>query len=218
MRYGIWGAGLLLAGCASVWAEQPGAQEADALQPQADPPASTEPAPAAPAAVRPEDVTSIENIVTAFYAVVSGPAGTPRQWERDRALYMPEARLVSIGVTQGESQPRAKVMSHEQFVEGADAAMVQHGFYERERNRLIQRFGNVAHVWSTYETRQAKDGPVLERGVNSMSLYYDGTRWWITSVLWDIERSGNAIPDSLQPWGLDCGSRGKKPGKTRKKK
>ena len=217
MKYGILGAGLWLAGCASVWAELPGAQEADALQPQA---AIGEPAPAAPAspaAARPEDVTTIESIITAFYEVVSGPAGTPRQWERDRGLYMPEARLVSIGITQGESQPRAKVMSHEQFVEDADAAMVQHGFYEKEKNRLIQRFGNIAHVWTTYETRQSKDSPVLERGVNSIALYYDGTRWWITSVLWDIERPGNAIPDSLQPWGLDCGSRGKK-GKTRKKK
>jgi hypothetical protein len=54
--------------------------------------------------------------------------------------------------------------------------------------------------------------------VNSLALYNDGTRWWITSVLWDVERSGNAIPDSLQPWGLDCGSRGKKPGKSRRKR
>ena len=212
MKYGILGAGLWLAGCASVWAELPGAQEADALQPAVP---SGEPA---PAVARPEDVSSIENIVTAFYEVVSGPAGSPRQWDRDRGLYMPEARLVSIGIPQGQTHPKAKVMTHEQFVEDSDASMVRDGFYEKETNRLIQRFGNVAHVWSTYESRQTPEGPVRERGVNSMALYFDGLRWWITSVLWDIERTGNTIPDSLQPWGLDCGSRGKKPGKTRRRK
>ena len=212
MKYGIWSAGVLLAVCASARAELTGAQEADALVSQSSA------AEAAVAAARPEDVVSIESIMTAFYEVISGPAGTPRQWERDRGLYMPGARLVSIGVSQGQTQPRAKVMTHEEFVESSDAAMVRDGFYEKEVNRLIQRFGNVAHVWSTYEARQTVDGPVRERGVNSVSLFYDGSRWWITSVLWDVERSGNAIPDSLQPWGLDCGSRGKKAGKSRRRR
>jgi hypothetical protein len=210
MKYGVWGAAVLLAVCASAWAGVSEAQEADALVSQAAEPG--------PAAARPDDVNSIENIVTAFYEVVTGPAGTPRQWERDRGLYMPGARLVSIGINAGQSQPHAKVMTHEEFVENADPVMVRDGFYEKETNRLIQRFGNVAHVWSTYESRQTLDGPVRERGVNSLALYNDGTRWWITSVLWDVERSGNVIPDSLQPWGLDCGSRGKKPGKSRRKR
>lgn len=199
-RCKIWVGVLLLAGCSAAWAQQPETKAA-----------AGDEAPASPAGARPEDVASIEAIVKAFYEAVSGPAGAPRQWERDRALYLPDARFVSIGVAQGESEPRAKVMDHQQFVDDSDASMVRDGFYEKETNRVIRRFGNVAHVFSTYEARQTPDGPVKQRGVNSLDLFFDGARWWIAAALWDVERAGNAIPDSLQPWGLDC-SHARKPG------
>lgn len=222
MKYRIWGAVLLLAGCPSVWAQQSETRQPEAAQPQAQQPETTSATGGgeAPPAAAPEDGSSIDSIVKAFYEVVSGPAGTPRQWERDRALYVPGARFVSIGVAQGESEPRAKVGDHQQFVDDSGAAMVRDGFYEKETNRVVRRFGNVAHVFSTYEARQTPDGQVRERGVNSLDLFFDGARWWIAAALWDVERSGNPIPDSLQPWGLDCGKGrgGKKPGgKSRKK-
>lgn len=207
-RCKIWMGVLLLAGCSTAWAQQPQTPQ----QQETTAAAGGEPS-ASPTVARPEDVSSIEGIVKAFYDVVSGPAGAPRQWERDRALYVPGARLVSIGVPKGESEPRAEVKDHQQFVDDSDAAMVRDGFHEKETNRVVRRFGNVAHVFSTYEARQTPDGPVRERGVNSLDLYFDGTRWWIAAALWDVERQGNPIPDSLQPWGLDCGQRGaRKPG------
>jgi hypothetical protein len=202
---------LLLAGCSEVWAQEP--------QTSQQPEATVAPAGDAPAAgARLADVLSIEAIVKAFYDTVSGPAGTPRQWERARALFLPGARVVSIGVAEGETDPRAKAIDHQQFMDESDAAMVRDGFYEKETNRVVRRFGNVAHVFSTFETRQSSDGPVKQRGVNSLDLFFDGTRWWIAATLWDVERLGNPIPDSLQRWGLDCGGRGgKKGGKSRKK-
>ena len=36
--------------------------------------------------VNPKDVASIDSIVKAFYDTISGPAGQPRQWGRDRTL------------------------------------------------------------------------------------------------------------------------------------
>src|SRR6266566_2862004 len=44
---------------------------------------------------RSEDVSTIDGIIAAFYDVVSGPAGTPRQWHRDSTLYIPNARFVA---------------------------------------------------------------------------------------------------------------------------
>ena len=41
----------------------------------------------------PNDVTSIDAIITAAYAVISGPAGKKRDWDRERSLYYPGARL-----------------------------------------------------------------------------------------------------------------------------
>jgi hypothetical protein len=30
-----------------------------------------------------------------------------------------------------------------------------------------------------------------------MQLLNDGKRWWVLSILWDTERSGNPVPKSM---------------------
>jgi hypothetical protein len=49
---------------------------------------------AAPAA-NPSDVKSIDSILTALYAVISGPAGD-RDWNRFRSLFAKNARLTPV--------------------------------------------------------------------------------------------------------------------------
>ncbi len=144
----------------------------------------------------PRDVETLDGILAAFYDVISGEAGEPRQWDRDRTLYLPGARQIATGVT--GSKPYALVMDHAEYVERSNDAMVRDGFFETEIHRSVERFGNLAHVFSTYESRRTKDGPVFARGVNSIDLYFDGTRWWIASVAWDSERAGNPIPEKWQ--------------------
>lgn len=149
-------------------------------------------------APRPEDVGSVDGIIRAFYDVISGPAGQPRQWGRDRTLYIPEVRFVSMDVGK-DGAVQARVMSHQQFVDGSDAMLVKRGFYETEIHRVTRSFGNVTHVFSTYEMREKPDGPLLGRGVNSIQLFNDGKRWWIASATWDEEREGNRIPKEMLP-------------------
>lgn len=96
------------------------------------------PIPSIPA--RPEDVATLDGIIRAYYDVLSGPAGSPRQWARDRTLYIPEVRFVAIEVRDGK--PRPSVMDHQTYVDGVDAVMVREGFYERETHRVTRRFGN----------------------------------------------------------------------------
>ncbi|HYX69499.1 MAG TPA: hypothetical protein VE825_10230, partial [Terriglobales bacterium] len=66
-------------------------------------------------------------------------------------------------------------------------------------HRETRRYGNIAQVWSTYESRQKADGPVIARGINSLELYWDGTRWWVASAVWDGERKDNPIPKEYLP-------------------
>jgi hypothetical protein len=145
---------------------------------------------------RPEDVGTIDGIINAFYDVISGPAGTPRQWQRDSTLYIPRVRFVAMDVNEG--RPVATVMDHAEFVARYNDAFVDRGFFEREIHRVTKRFGNIAHVFSTYEYRATKKGPVLGRGVNSIQLFWDGTRWWIAGATWDDERPDNPIPAELR--------------------
>ncbi len=149
-------------------------------------------------AARPEDVGSVDGIMKAFYDVINGPAGQPRQWSRDRTLYIPDVRFVSMGVGQ-DGKVHASTMTHQQFVDGSNAGMVKNGFFETELHRVTRSFGNVTHVFSTYEMRGKKDGPLIGRGVNSLQLFNDGNRWWVLSVAWDDERPGNPIPKEFLP-------------------
>jgi hypothetical protein len=142
---------------------------------------------------RPEDVGTIDGMIKAFYEVVTGPAGQPRDWERDRTLYIKDLRFVSIG-----PDGKPSIMTHQQFADGAKD-LEKRGFFEKEIHRVTQRFGPIAHVWSTYESRQTETGPVTQRGINSIELFWDGKRWWIASAIWTDETKENPIPKEYLP-------------------
>jgi hypothetical protein len=142
----------------------------------------------------PADVGTIEGIVTAFYDVINGPAGTPRQWRRDSTLYMPRATFV--GMTEKDGKPVPAVMTPEEFRRAVNAEFVAQGFFETEIGHRVERFGNVAQVRSVYQTRRAANGPLLGRGVNYLQVYWDGSRWWIAGAVWNDERPGATLPPS----------------------
>ena len=151
-----------------------------------------------PVAAKPEDVGTLDGIIKAFYDVISGPAGQPRQWSRDRSLYIPEIRFVAMSVNK-KGRPLARIATHQQFVDASNDYFLKEGFFEQEIHRTTQRFGNVAHIWSTYESRNKADGPIIARGINSIELFWDGTRWWVASGIWDDERPDNPIPAEYLP-------------------
>jgi hypothetical protein len=150
-------------------------------------------------AARPEDVATIDGMVKAFYEVVSGPKGQPRDWARDRTLYMKDLRFVRVLIGKdGKITPR--IDDHQTFVEDA-ASLEQEGFFEAEIHRVTERFGPIAHVWSTYEGRRTPDGPVILRGINSIEFFWDGKRWWIANAIWTDEAPENPIPKEYLPAG-----------------
>jgi len=150
--------------------------------------------PAIPA--RPEDVFTIEGIVTASYETISGGVGVPRDWGRDRTLFDPDSRSVAVQVDPKTGAITTKAVTEQQFADEADAWMVKNGFTEREIAHVIKCYGNVATVLSSYEGKTST-GKVASRGVNIFQLYFDGKRWWILSMVWDEERPGNPIPPEL---------------------
>jgi prevent-host-death family protein len=55
------------------------------------------------------------------------------------------------------------------------------------------------HVFSTYESRKTKDGQPFQRGINSIQLIKDGNRYWVVTILWDVETPTSPIPASYLP-------------------
>lgn len=142
----------------------------------------------------PADVSSLDGIIAALYDVISGPAGEARDWDRFRSLFIPAgARLVPSG--QGPQGQRGyQVWTPEQYVDQAGSQLEATGFFERELSRVTEAFGNVTHVFSTYDSRRTPDGAPFARGINSIQLFNDGARYWIVSIFWDSERAGQEIP------------------------
>ncbi|HEX4965313.1 MAG TPA: hypothetical protein VF173_31175 [Thermoanaerobaculia bacterium] len=141
---------------------------------------------------RREDVDSIEGIVRALYEVVSGPAG-PRDWERERSLVHPQVRLMPTH-PRAEGGAEVEVMDSAGYIASRSPVFAASPFWENEVCHRVERFGNIAHVWSTYESRQAPAEKPFARGINSIQLFHDGDRWWVMSVLWDNEGGGNPLP------------------------
>jgi hypothetical protein len=164
-------------------------------------PGSAAVAPIASVAPRPADVASADAIIAALYGVISGPAGQPRDWNRFRSLFIPDARLIIArgrrDSTSGRVLPR--VLSPESYLQGA-GALEEKGFFEREISQVSETFGGVTHRFSTYESRaRAEDPQPFARGINSIQLLNDGTRWWVVTIFWDVERPNNPIPEKYLP-------------------
>jgi hypothetical protein len=142
------------------------------------------------------DVESIDAIITAAYESISGPAGEKRNWERERSLYYPGARLIPTG---SPAEPHAlapKILDVDGFIARVEPYFAEQGFYEKEIARRTEQFGRTAHVWSTYESRHDPNDPKpFMRGINSIQLFHDGTRWWIVSIYWQQEGPEHPIPE-----------------------
>ncbi len=81
------------------------------------------------------------------------------------------------------------------------ASLEASGFFEREISRKTEAYGNIMHVFSTYESRRTADlsEKPFARGINSIQLLKDGNRWWVVSIFWDAERPGTEIPAQYLP-------------------
>jgi len=153
------------------------------------------PADSAPPRANPADVASLDAIITALYDVISGPAGQARDWNRFRSLFIPGARLIPTGhPPNGPAVTR--VLSPEQYADRAATGLTKAGFFEHEIGRTTDQYGAVTHIFSAYESKRAASDPKpFARGINSIQLFNDGTRWYVVTIFWDAERPDNPIPE-----------------------
>lgn len=165
--------------------EKPASQSASSAQAAPDPFASV-PAP------KPDDVKSIDAIMTAVYDVIFGPPGE-RDWSRFRSLFLPTARLTAA-TKSPDGSVRLRPMSADDYAKLAGGYFAKNGFFEHPIVNRVQTFGNVAQVFSSYESHHAAGEAPFARGINSFQLLNDGKRWWVVSILWDEERPDNPLP------------------------
>lgn len=143
----------------------------------------------------PVDVASIDSIMKAVYDVISGDAGQKRDWDRFRSLFHKDARMIPAGKNPTTGVVGARVLSTEDYITRSSPFMEKEGFFERELTRRTDVYGNIAQVFSTYQSFHKKtDKTPFARGINSFQLLNDGKRWWVLTIYWQGETPENPIP------------------------
>lgn len=143
---------------------------------------------------------TVDEVMKTLYECISGPPGG-QDWHRDREIYHPRALITRTRIEDGK--PVAYTFDYAEFVAATIPLLEGRSFYEIEIGRKTNIFGQIAHVYSTYEARETPDHPEIQfRGVNMVHLWNDSRsetgepngRWWIMSIIWDNEREGLALP------------------------
>jgi len=133
------------------------------------------------------DDASIGRLLDELYAVVSFEEGSEPNWQGLEHLFSVHARITRV------TPEGVDYLTPQSFLEMTQN-MLEFGaytsFYEFEVARRIDQFGDVAQVWSLYETRRNRSArDALSRGVNSIQLVRENARWKVLSLFWDDARA-----------------------------
>ncbi len=169
------------------------------------------------------DVSSLESLLAALYDVISGAAGVTRDWDRFRNLCLADggtrfipckppppatAAAASSGGSATTPAPasanplsavKATILTAEDYIKRVTPIFATTPFWEICVANRIERFGPIAHVFSTYESFKAPpnqpDSPAaFDRGINSIQAVCDGTRWYLVTIMWTSQ-------DMAGTWG-----------------
>ncbi|MFP2997582.1 hypothetical protein ABN763_16815 [Spongiivirga sp. MCCC 1A20706] len=146
-----------------------------------------------------QKVSTLDSTIETLYAVISGPKGQKRNWELFNYLFLDDAKLIPSGRNrQGANTPR--YLTTKDYIELSGKWLEENGFFEKELHRKTETFGSLVHVWSTYESfKNVSDTEPFARGINSIQLFFDGTRYWVTNIYWTGERPDLPIPKEYLP-------------------
>ncbi|MDQ4123567.1 MAG: brain acid soluble protein 1 [Acidobacteriota bacterium] len=145
---------------------------------------------------KPEDVSTIDNIVKALYEVISGDPGVKRDWNRFRSLFYPNAKMVPTFKNRNTGKIVGLYLTPEEYIERSGPLLEKDGFHETGIAQRVEQFGNIAHVFTSYQSkRKLTDEKPFMRGINSIQLINDGTRWWVLNIAWSQETPDSPIPE-----------------------
>lgn len=139
-------------------------------------------------------VLTLDSTIKTLYNVISGEKGVKRNWKQFRYLFKPDAKLIPSGKDH-DGVFKTLYLSPQEYIISSGEWLVENGFFEKEIHRTENTFGNITQVFSTYESFKSEfDERPFMRGINSIQLLFDGSRWWIINIYWTQETQDNPIP------------------------
>ena len=134
-----------------------------------------------------------KGIPAAIDAAITGPADKDRACMK--ALLIPEARLmfVSLGT---DGAPTYRIATLDDWMARIKAG--GHAVLEEKQLKFrIERYGNIAHLWSSYTLQS--DGKQVARGINSIQAIKEAGGWRVTGILVQAESATAPLPKEYLP-------------------
>jgi len=133
------------------------------------------------------------DIPAAIDAAISGPADKDRACMK--ALLIPEARMIfaSLGADGAPSYRHETLDEWITRVKARDQAILE----ERQLKFHIERYGNIAHIWSSYALDS--DGKQVARGINSIQAIKEAGGWRISTIMVQAESATAPLPKEYLP-------------------
>lgn len=142
---------------------------------------------------------TLEATLDALYASISFTSGANPQLNLLRTLFLPQGLLIN-----NNTPATPVVMSVEEFCGVVEAAIASGNlteFHEHEIARIIEVFGNIAHVFSTYEARfDAASAEPFSVGINTIQLIRTDGKWLVSSMAWNDQTAEERIPMRYIRW------------------
>jgi hypothetical protein len=134
-----------------------------------------------------------EGIPAALDAAITGPADKDRGCMK--ALLIPEARLMFVSIA-ADGVPSYKLQTLDDWIARAKARGPAR-LEEKQLKFRIERYGNIAHLWSSYTLQS--DGKQVARGINSIQAIKEPGGWRVTGILVQAESVTAPLPKEYLP-------------------
>jgi hypothetical protein len=134
-----------------------------------------------------------EGIPAALDTAITGPADKDRACMK--ALLIPEARLMFLSLG-ADGTPAYTLETLDDWIARVNAR--GHAMLEEKQLKFhIERYGNLAHLWSSYALHS--DGKQVARGINSIQAIKEAGGWRVTSIVVQAESAKVPLPKKDLP-------------------
>jgi hypothetical protein len=132
-------------------------------------------------------------IPAAIDAAITGPADKDRVCMK--ALFIPEARMIVVSVA-ADGTPSYTILNVDDWIARVKAR--GHTILEEKQLKFhIERYGNIAHLWSSYALHS--DGKPVARGINSIQAIKEAGGWRVTGIVLQAESATAPLSTEYLP-------------------
>ena len=134
----------------------------------------------------------VDAVISELYSSITFDENNDPDYEAFKSLFIDEGRLISVhDTTSYHLTPDSYRQSMTRQRESGKIL----AFEEKELHRKTEQFGNILHVFSTYQTHVVTPGGEdSQRGINSIQLMKEDDRWKVVSIIWYEEKPGTPLP------------------------